>query len=90
MDIGKEIKTAARILKKYHGKKLILYGSYADGTANESSDIDLAVEIPPEFFFKYYVELEERLSKPVDLRLLSSLTDKFRERVERKGVLCVG
>ena len=90
MDIRKDIEIAKQVLKKYNGKKLILFGSYADGSAGESSDIDFAVDINPEYFFKFYIELEERLSRQVDLLLISSLTKKFRERIERKGVLCVG
>jgi len=90
MDIQKDIEIAKQILKKYDGKKLILFGSYADETADESSDIDFAVDINPEYFFKFYIELEERLSKRVDLILLSSLTKKFKERIQKKGVLCVG
>jgi predicted nucleotidyltransferase len=89
-EIRQDIEIAKQILKKYDGKKLILFGSYADGTANESSDIDFAVDINPEFFFKFYLELEERLNKKVDLILISSLLKKFRERIEKKGVLCVG
>lgn len=90
MDIQKDIDLARQILKKYNGKKLILFGSYADGSAVESSDIDFAVDINPEYFFKFYLELEERLSKKVDLLLISSLTTKFKERIEKKGVYCVG
>ncbi len=90
MDIQKDIEVARQILKKYDGKKLILFGSYADGSAVESSDIDFAVDINPEYFFKFYLELEERLSKKVDLLLISSLTTKFKERIEKKGVYCVG
>lgn len=90
MDIQKDIDLARQILKKYNGKKLILFGSYADGSAVESSDIDFAVDINPEYFFKFYLELEEQLSKKVDLLLISSLTTKFKERIEKKGVYCVG
>ncbi len=89
-DIRKDIEIAKQLLRKYNGKKLILFGSYADGSADEFSDIDFAVDISPEYFFKFYIELEERLDKKVDLILISSLMKKFRERIEKKGVLCVG
>jgi len=89
-NIQKDIEIARQILRKYNGKKLILFGSYADGTADESSDIDFAVDMNPEFFLKFYIELEERLNKKVDLILISSLLKKFRERIEKKGVVCVG
>jgi predicted nucleotidyltransferase len=32
------------VIKKYPVKKVILFGSYARGDANESSDVDLIVE----------------------------------------------
>ncbi|UCH96355.1 MAG: nucleotidyltransferase domain-containing protein [Candidatus Aminicenantes bacterium] len=90
IDIQKDIEIAKQLLKKYNGKKLILFGSHADGSADESSDIDFAVDINPEYFFKFYNELEEQLNKKVDLILISSLMKRFRERIEKKGVLCVG
>lgn len=90
MDIRKDIEIAKQVLKKYGGNRLILFGSHADGTAMGSSDIDFAVDINPEYFFKFYLELEEQLDKKVDLLPISSLTKRFKERIERKGVLCVG
>jgi predicted nucleotidyltransferase len=90
IDIRKDIEIAKQLLKKYNGKKLILFGSHADGSADESSDIDFAVDINHEYFFKFYIELEEQLNKKIDLILISSLMKKFRERIEEKGVLCVG
>lgn len=39
------IKTAASRLASYYPvKKVTLFGSYADGTANDTSDVDLLVE----------------------------------------------
>lgn len=55
-DIQKDIEIARQTLRKYKGKKLILFGSYADGTADESSDIDFAVDMNPEFFLNFYIE----------------------------------
>ncbi len=34
---------AERVAKSYHPKQIIVYGSYARGTATENSDIDIAV-----------------------------------------------
>jgi len=90
IDIRKDIEIEKQLLKKYNGKKLILFGSHADGSADESSDIDFAVDINPEYFFKFYIELEEQLNKKIDLILIPFLMKKFRERIEEKGVLCVG
>ncbi len=86
MDIQKELDIARELLKKFDGKKLILFGSHADGSADESSDIDLAVDMNPTFFWRYYVELEEKINKNVDLVLLSTLSEKFKNRIESKGI----
>lgn len=68
-----EIRAAVRDAAfKYPVKRVLLFGSYADGTATDNSDIDLLVEFtsPNVSLFllmdmKY--ALEERLHKPVDL-----------------------
>ena len=39
-------KTVAEIAPKYNLKKVILFGSRANGTATENSDVDLLVEFP--------------------------------------------
>lgn len=57
---------------KYPVKKVILFGSYAEGTATDSSDIDLVVEFTSPNVSLFLImdmkyALEERLNKPVDL-----------------------
>lgn len=39
-------KTVAEIAPKYNLKKVALFGSRANGTAKENSDVDLLVEFP--------------------------------------------
>lgn len=41
--IGKVQTYARRVAEYYHPKQIIVYGSYAKGTATENSDIDIAV-----------------------------------------------
>lgn len=60
------------IILKYPIKKISLFGSYADGNANEDSDIDLLVEfISPNvsLFMLYNIkeEIKNKLQKEVDL-----------------------
>jgi predicted nucleotidyltransferase len=60
------------IVSKYPIKRISLFGSYASGTANHDSDIDLLVE-----FFHSNIslitlssikcEIEDRLNKKIDL-----------------------
>jgi hypothetical protein len=68
-----EIRAAVRDAAfKYPVKKVFLFGSYADGTATEDSDIDLVVEFTSPNVSLFLImdmkyTLEERLHKPVDL-----------------------
>ena len=60
------------IVVKYPIKKISLFGSYADGSANEDSDIDLLVEFLPTnvslfMLFDIKDEIENKLQKQVDL-----------------------
>jgi predicted nucleotidyltransferase len=59
-------------LKKYGVTKVDLFGSYADGTAKEDSDIDLLVEFKVASVSLFLIsqlkyELEENLGKSVDV-----------------------
>ena len=56
-----------KIAKKYRAKKVILFGSNLEKDT-EARDIDLAIEgIDDSHFFKFYGELIDKLSKPVDI-----------------------
>ena len=71
-----------------------LFGSYARGTANGKSDIDILVVCPP-MGMKFYgiaAELEERLHKQVDLHTHRQLSnnDKFLERILVEGIKIYG
>ncbi len=60
------------IVIKYPIKKISLFGSYADGNANEDSDIDLLVEflsanVSLIMLYNIKEEIKNRLRKEVDL-----------------------
>lgn len=73
--------------------KVILYGSYAEGSATEDSDIDIAVESPD--FGKNYVEDWQRLARWVwrsgvepilePRPLYSSMNSFLLDEIEKKG-----
>ena len=90
----------APIANKYHLKAVYLFGSYARGTATESSDIDLLIdtsgtELKSLFALgALYCDLENALHKPIDLITVSSLEQKtqmqgdlqFRETINQERV----
>jgi len=57
------------MMQRFGVEKLSLFGSYARDEANEQSDIDLLVKMPPSFekFFELQQFLEKQLGKRVDL-----------------------
>ena len=74
------------ISKKYHIKRVFLFGSSLDAK-RESRDIDIAIEgISPKKFFRYYGDLLFALSKSVDLVELSGAS-KIKQLIKKEGVL---
>ena len=82
-------KIIQEISKKYHIKRVLLFGSSMDPT-KEGNDIDIAIEgISSRDFFKYYGDLLLKLSKPVDVIDLSG-TSKFVKLIEQEGFSLYG
>jgi len=66
-----------------------LFGSYARGEAREVSDIDIAIELPPDkkslsHFLGLRRYLEEQFGKTVDLGIESTLKPLARDLVARE------
>lgn len=67
------------IAEKYGLPAIYLFGSYANGTAKSTSDIDLLIDTTGTSLRtlfdlgQLYCELESALNKPIDLITLSSL-----------------
>lgn len=77
------------ISKKYHTKRILLFGSSLD-KKRRSNDIDIAVEgVSPKELFKYYGDLLLQLSKPIDVIDLSG-SSKFINLIKQEGKLLVG
>lgn len=77
------------ISKKYHAKRVLLFGS-SISSDEESRDIDLGVEgISARDFYKFYGDLIIALSKPVDVIDLSG-TSKFIRMINQEGILLYG
>lgn len=73
-----EIKSACKtVLDEYEVKYCILFGSYAKGTASQTSDVDLLIstEITGLRFFGMAERLRTQLRKKVDLLDIKQLKD---------------
>ena len=85
----------APIAARYGVDKIYIFGSYARGEADESSDIDLCIEaVAIKGLFALgglYSDLEEALGKELDLITVKSLKynddNDFKENLEKERVL---
>lgn len=76
-----DIERAVSYLKEMGCSEIYIFGSIANGTADDDSDIDIAVRgISPERFFKIYGHLLLILEHEIDLVDLD-LQKKFGERL---------
>lgn len=89
---------AVPIAERYGLKKLIVFGSYARGSATEKSDIDFYAELPEKFgLFRMGAlqsDLEEAFRKEIDL-ITDGMTknasdDSFARNIREDGVLLYG
>jgi len=82
-------KTIDDLARKYHAKRVVLFGSSLS-SGDEYRDIDIGVEgIRGEDFFSFYGELLCALSKPVDVVDLSART-RLVELILQEGVSLYG
>ncbi len=90
-DIKEIQKTVAPIAYLYGVKRLYLFGSYAKGTANEESDIDLLVEKgKPMSLLKLSgmrQMVQEALNLSVDLITTTGIGDDFRKEIAGTEIL---
>ena len=82
-------KIIEQLARKYHAKRVVLFGSSLS-PAREYRDIDIAVEgIKEKDFYTFYGELLCALSKPIDIVDLSKKT-RFVELILREGIPLYG
>ena len=93
-DISEIKEVLLPIFKGYHVRKAILFGSYAKGTADANSDIDIYVDsgLKGLAFFGLLEDVVESLKKNVDLIDASqvNMTSKVMEEINRTGVIIYG
>ncbi len=90
-DISEIQKAVIPIAHSYGVKRLYLFGSYAKGTANEKSDVDLLVEKgKPMSLLKLSgmrQRVQEALNLSVDLVTTSGIEDDFRKEIAGTEIL---
>ncbi len=76
---------ASRLLRdRFGATKVLLFGSFAQGTPTPRSDVDLAVEgMDPRDQFRAMGALAELLHRHVDLVILEDLAPELRDRLLR-------
>lgn len=78
------------LLKELECEAIVLFGSYARGTQNAESDVDIAIkpkkEINKKQLFEISMKLSDKLNKDVDLiNLNSEIGDTFRYEILMTG-----
>ena len=72
--------------------KAYLFGSYAQATFREDSDIDILVELDPEVpigieYVQMYLDLKELTGKEIDLVTIQSLSKYVKPQVDQEKQL---
>lgn len=86
--IQKKLTKAIEYLKSIGCKEIILFGSLADGTFNEYSDIDIAISgLSPDKFFEAVVDLPSIVGHKVDLIPLDYASEDLETKIRTEGEL---
>ncbi|MDY0343116.1 MAG: nucleotidyltransferase family protein [Lentimicrobium sp.] len=75
------------LLEEYNVKKIGLFGSFADNTQTEQSDIDILVELEKPIGWKFFsleLYLEKIFNRKIDLVTKEALKDQIREIILNK------
>lgn len=84
--VRQDLQRVVDILKRHGAKQIILYGSYARGTATPASDLDLCeLGIPPDHFFRAWAECLMIANTPFSILDLAAVRGYLRERILREG-----
>lgn len=95
MRISKEQKQRIAKIAKKHGLKLVLlFGSFAKGTAHKNSDIDIAVLGEKKIDFKKQLRLANKLStilkKDVDLSIINTANPLLLFQISKHSKIIFG
>ncbi len=95
LTIEKIKEVVTRIGRKYGVKSVYLFGSYAKGTANETSDIDLIIDKGQALhkyidYFHFCDELETELGTEVDVTTEDGMLPGFFDLVKNDRIPLYG
>ncbi|MCP5046107.1 MAG: nucleotidyltransferase domain-containing protein [bacterium] len=81
------LKDLSGVWQEYKLKRVYLYGSVATARIHDDSDVDIAVEgdIGYAGLLRLFGELDGRMTREIDLRLLDELP--FKDVVRQKGMV---
>ena len=86
LTVRQDLQRILEILRRHGAKRVILYGSYARGTAKPTSDLDLCEEgIPPADYFRAWAECLMVANSRISILDLGSVKGYLRERILREG-----
>ena len=92
--MDKVIDKLVSILKKHGAKKIEIFGSYARGEQEETSDLDVIVEFEKRKSLLELVgieqELEDNLGIKIDLLTRASISPYLIERIEKESKVVFG
>jgi predicted nucleotidyltransferase len=84
-DISRILGDNASVLREHHVRELRLFGSFARGSATESSDIDLLVDYIKTISLFSHVsfaqQLEELFHRKVDLVTINALKPQIKDSI---------
>ena len=79
-------KAASMLVTHYQARRVVLFGSLANGTHDEQSDVDLAVEgLPSAVYFHALADLMDLFAGPVDLVRIEEAMPSLLERIQEEG-----
>ena len=79
-------KAASLLVTRYQARRVVLFGSLANGTHDEQSDVDLAVAgLPSAVYFHALADLMDLLAGPVDLVRVEEAMPSLLERIQEEG-----
>ena len=76
----------ALLVERHRATRVVLFGSLAEGSYSEHSDVDLAVEgMPSAAYFQALAELMALFGGPVDLVRIEDAAPSLRAHIEEAG-----